>query len=124
MADKARITVTQQSDGSYSASIGPDSITPDSNKDIKLDIDTSGWMFDSQVSAPPEANGWTSIGSGIYVENGSDFSLKNDSNSTKAKINDTGADRSVHPTHRYLVCLTDGTNHINTDPIIIDRDGN
>lgn len=124
MADTATITVAQNSDGSFSASVAPDTITPDSQKSVKLEIDSPGWMFDSVTTPPEKAQGWTSVGSGVFIENGSDFSMKSDSNSTQVKLKDKGDDKSQHPQHHYLCCLTNGSSMINTDPIIIDRDGN
>lgn len=117
MGDKATITVSNNT-----ATISPPSITPDMNKKFKLDIGTDGWEFDTSNSAavPPKAEGWTSVGNGLFVQFGSDFSLDK-SGSTSIKVSDSGADHATHPQHNYLVCLTDGTNHINSDPVVIDR---
>ena len=124
MADTATITIAQQPDGSFSADVSPPAIKPDNKKNVKLKIDTPGWMFDGVTSPPPKAQGWTNVGSGVFIENGSDFTKKADSTSTEVKLKDKGDDKGQHPQHHYLCCLTNGSSMINTDPIIIDRDGN
>lgn len=122
MTEHATITVASDGKGGFTASVSPAEIQVNENKDCSLDIETEGWAFDPSASKPSKLDdNWVSLGHGLYIEYGSDFTVKDKSNGTSLKLKDSGADKGSHPKHKYLVCLTDGSSHINTDPVIIDK---